>query len=306
MGSFFSTEGSSCESRPRAMASFETQFFGDVIKTMMLGKEVLQRQCKYCHELVTDHQARRRNHLKKAVPGRLCATEFMAANGRSFKDFVFATQANSVVDKLYPSERDSYRPAFVSPLSTGRSVSAAPREPLGDGASGGGPGGGGTGTGGSFGVGGGAGGAASGGWPSSTPGPLSPATTGSVGLTPPSAPALASARSAVGSRFVVGNVLGQPSPREAAAFQHQLVRVMAGCGYSAHSMQHPEWKQLVRLLRPGMEDHIPSDNTLLYVRVPSVMSMCATVCVIFPTSCYAGTYLVCNGCSPQAHPPSCA
>ena len=252
------------------MASFETQFFGARVS---FGVNKDKRPCKFCNTLVTDHQARRRNHLKGAVPGGGCATGFQFANGgRTFREYVLATQSADVINKVFGEEP---APMVKSPLSAGWSATGALEPGSGGGASGDrgvrveslgfGP------TVGELGgceagasappftSGGGGGGAV----PLGTCGPLLDSTT--TATAPTSAQAGIHATGASG-KFVVGNVLRAPSPSEVHTFKRQLLRVMVACGYSAHSIQHPEWKELVKLLRPGMEGYIPNDGTLLCVR----------------------------------------
>jgi hypothetical protein len=244
--------------------SFEQRFFGQVL--VVAGKANNKRECKYCGALVSDQNERRRNHLKGAAPGSVCATKFAEGNhGLSFKDFVLTTQPQDVITKLYPgfaavlvgSDR------VLSPVSTTGSARVST-----PGGGGGGPGGSGVGF--DF--------AGHLGMPSD-PLPLgSPSAPGpwTDSMAPPATPSPSHIQPTDGARGHRGAASGVPASAsilrhyraapnsgERHRFKRLLTRVMAACAYSASSLQHPVWKELVGFLWPGMEGEIPCANTLL-------------------------------------------
>ena len=68
--------------------SFELKFFHPPEQVVGKdGKNVTKRRCRFCGTLASEHNERRRNHLKDADDG--CDRNFKLANGGlSFKEYV--------------------------------------------------------------------------------------------------------------------------------------------------------------------------------------------------------------------------
>ena len=65
------------------------------------------------------------------------------------------------------------------------------------------------------------------------------------------------------SASILRHFRAAPTSGDRHCFKRLLTRVMAACAYSASSLQHQVWKDLVGFLWPGMEGEIPCANTLL-------------------------------------------
>jgi hypothetical protein len=255
-------------------SSFETKFFGPPLTIDGKdGKATIRRACKYCGYLASEQNERRRNHLKAAET--VCNQKFMEANrGMSFKDYVLATQPQSTIERIYPGH--SREPAAVagmlSPASATASAFGRTSTPLGfvpgdvgeDEVGGLEP------------VGFRGGGSAT---PLSPLGPpVPPFATSAPDLTAappapfvhstgmsgrPHGPGSSSGGTTPGSHGMYAHFRKLPTPEQRATFQQLLVSVMCACAYSANSLQHKQWFELIKFLWPGMETEIPSSNTIM-------------------------------------------
>jgi hypothetical protein len=239
-----------------AKDSFEVQFFGPRIQAGQSqgGRPNYRRECCCCRESVSDQQERRRNHLKSAKPGSVCATNFQLKKKLTFQRFVFATQTADTYGKLYPDQPVPLPGDDV--IGSVAVVDPSPGPLSGDG--GGGSSGGGSGWAAAD-----SRGTAVGHTPAATlPDPRSPPSQAAPHPSPTD-PGSAFAHGGDGgasgrSGMRAGNFLWPPRADEILRFQRQFVRAHLACGHSINSMLHPEKVAMVKLLRPGMEVHIPS------------------------------------------------
>ena len=230
--------------------SFELKFFHPPEQVVGKdGKNVTKRRCRFCGTLASEHNERRRNHLKDADDG--CDRNFKLANGGlSFKEYVMRTQPQPIIDRLYPGySRSFFYEGVASPASaTGRSST-----PLVAG------GGGGSGGGGFIG----------------DPGQLHGHLGGRVGdplgsdpscATPPPLPSVPTPLAGVPAPAqpdIHRHFRQVPKQAEGDRFQMLLTECLCANAYAANSLQHPTWTALVEFLWPGMGRFIPSPNTML-------------------------------------------